>query len=109
MSTQDTRPTVEEVLDNATGYDETDALKHFDVNIETSDGIDRRPRGFLRALVFMHERRSGKKTDIALRYANNMTASDLADYFADDDEVTPDEPHTAAGKDDSGPESTPSN
>lgn len=99
MRDNDNRPTVEEVLDNATGYDERDTVEHFGVNIETSEGIDQRPRGFLRALVFMHKRHNGTKTAQALAYANNLTAVEVSEFFAEDTDAMPDEPDSAAGKD----------
>lgn len=80
------------------GFDEIAIARAFDAEIDT---LRKRPFTFLRALVFIDQRRRGKTDAEAKTAALEVTMSDLGDYFPDPEpEIDPDDPVTDAGKDD---------
>lgn len=93
------KPTMTDVCNTLTGYDEIAITKEFGrdfavlVNYPTSLG---------RALIFVLNRRDGLTDKEAKRAAMEMRLGDVNDYFADeaDDDEDPD---TAAGEGDSQP------
>lgn len=92
----DERPTIEELAESLTGFEELAIKAHFDQDLsDIKSGTM-----MLRALVFTQRVRGGEKAAEAKKYAMGLPIKALPDLFADDDEVTPDEPTTAAGKDD---------
>lgn len=96
--TQDTqdRPTLEEVAESLTGFDEIAIKTHFGFHVADETAP---PTMYARALIFVHQTRQGLKTQAAKDAALGMTLKDVGEYFADDEEVTPDEPATESGKD----------
>jgi len=92
------KPTVSDMLDSLTGFEEIAIVKHFDRNIFGLLDTDHTMAG--RALVFTAKAREGKEARHAKTEAMAMTLKQVDDYFADDenDEAMPDEPVTEAGK-----------
>lgn len=89
--------TADAMFDSLTGYDEIAVRKSFDANVVNLSQTD--PLQFLRALVFVAERRGGLKDAAALKAAQTLTLGETADYFADDpEEVDPEDPASALGK-----------
>lgn len=93
--------TVEDFLDSLTGFDEIAIEKAF--GGEVIDMMQKTPSKALRSLVFIQRRREGMKDADARTSALEMRLGDVQAFFPDDDEVTPDEPATDAGKGDSRP------
>jgi hypothetical protein len=79
------------------GYDEIAVAKTFGSDVVTLQG--QQPLTFLRALVFIHQRRDGRKDPDAKAAAMTCTLQGLNDYFADPaPEIDPDDPDTDVGK-----------
>lgn len=97
--------TADEMMESLTGFDEIFIRKHFERPIDVLGGADRLQ--FLRALIFTHYRREGEKEVSAYKAAQGLTLVEIKGYFAEDDELVPDDPVTDAGKDDETPESPP--
>lgn len=101
MTTQTSeKPTVEEMAESLTGFEELAIKAHFDATVDSFDSGTM----LLRALVFVQHTRAGMKAKDAKDAAMALTIKALPEQFAEDTEVTPDEPVTAAGKDDEQPE-----
>jgi hypothetical protein len=89
---------VNALTDALNGFDELAIGKAFSEDIST---LKNKPLMFLRALAFVDFRRAGMKDGPAYKAAMQLLSKDLADHFPDDpDEIDPDEPVTAEGKDD---------
>lgn len=96
----DQRPTIEETTDSLTGYDEIAIAKHFGDGKPWTDLAESDPLMFARSLIFVvFSREDGVKVADAKDRAMKLRVKDVQEFFADDDEVTPDEPQTEAGKD----------
>lgn len=80
-----------------TGYDEIAISKAFDADVQQ---LRTEPFRFLRALVFVHQRREGLKDREAYVAAQELPIGQLQDYFAEEPpaEMDPDTPDTPAGK-----------
>lgn len=98
MTSSVDRMTVEEMTESLTGFEEIAIKTHFGFDIGSPDGTS--GTTFLRGLIFAHLARAGQNAKDAKAGAMGLTIKAAADYFADDDEVTPDEPATEPGKDD---------
>jgi hypothetical protein len=94
-----TELTQEDMVNSLTGFDEIAITKHMGLDVYTD--AETKPIGIARCLIFVAERRDGSTDVEARNTAMNMTLKDVQEYFSDDDEVTPDEPDTDQGKDDS--------
>lgn len=91
------RPTVDELLNSLTGYDELAITKAFDKSI--FELAEQAASHYLRALIFVTELRAGKKADEAKKSVLSLTIRQAQDFFSDEpDEPTPDAPITSAGK-----------
>lgn len=89
----------DELFESLTGFDEIAINKAF--NLELGQ-IQEKPFMFMRALVFVNERRGGANDLTAHATAMNMPMSALTDYFAEvEDDLDPDDPDTESGKGDS--------
>ncbi|HET6874652.1 MAG TPA: hypothetical protein VFH70_07730 [Acidimicrobiales bacterium] len=97
-----TEITAEELFEDLTGFDEIAIGRAFGEDIAK---LRKQPFMFIRALVFIDQRRRlGLKDKAAHEAAMRLRVADLNTYFDSDDEpeeVTPDEPVTARGKDES--------
>lgn len=97
-----TNLTPDEMVHSLNGYDEIAIGKHFDAEIMA---LKKRPLTFLRALVFIDQRRKGLTDPEAKDAALLLTLSEVHDYFAEDEaEPNPEEPVTEEGKGGSPPE-----
>ena len=96
-----------EVGDSITGHDEEAIETHFGFNIYHVVGVH--PNKYRRALVFVHLRHQGIPDAEAKKTALDLTIGDAWDYFAESEEVNPEEPDTDAGKGSSQDESELSN
>lgn len=88
--------TLTEAVESFTGYDEIGFEQAFGYDLA---GLKERGTTLMRAAVFVLKRREGLPQLEAKDEAMKLPLGELQDYFADDDEVTPDEPDTPAGKD----------
>lgn len=87
-----------EMAESLNGFDEIAITKSFGISI----GEIRKQEAltFLRALVFVDQRRKGLKDPEAYEFAMLLTVGKLPHYFADEaDEPMPEEPVTDEGKD----------
>lgn len=105
------KPTVAEIADSLTGYDEDAIQQHMGVDIY--DGLVTKFVLTRRLLVFVHQTRLGATPADAVKTAKSMPSGEVVAYFGSDpEEVDDEEPETPAGKelsiDDSAPESSPS-
>lgn len=94
--------TVNEMAESLTGYDEIAIEKHMGIDVYA----DAEQKGVkaLRALVFVSQRRQGKTDAEAVKAAMNMSLKEANSYFSEDaDELIPEEPETASGKEGSQP------
>ena len=83
------------------GYDELAISKAFDADVQQLRG---EPFRFLRALVFVHQRREGLKDREAYAAAQELPIGQLQEYFAaEEPEMDPEDPVTPAGKEPSPP------
>lgn len=83
-------------FDTLTGYDELAIKARFG---ESPYRLQSEPLQFLRALIFVHRRRTGLKDAEAYIAAQDLPLSAVHGYFADDpDDLDPDHPDTDAGK-----------
>ena len=105
-----TEVTVDEVFEDLSGFDEIAIKKAFGDDVAK---LRKEPFMFIRALVFIDQRRRlALKDKAAFEAAMRLTVRQLNDYFDDDDEpdeVDDDDPVTAKGKGGNGPESGPEN
>lgn len=87
-----------------TGFDEIAITREFGEDISRlvpdKNGEGGHPFGFLRALVFVHQRREGLKDREAYKAAQEIPIGDLQSYFSDEAaaDLDPDDPDTTAGK-----------
>lgn len=78
------------------GFDELAITKQFGEDVAQ---LQPRPFTFLRALVFVHQRRDGLKDREAFQAAQELPIGVLQDYFTDEpDDLDPDDPDSPAGK-----------
>lgn len=97
MST--TTTSADDLFMSLNGFDEIGIAKAFDADVFA---LKKKPFMFLRALVFVDQKRNGANHEEAKKAALLLTIDELNDYFPEhEDEVMPDEPETEAGKDDS--------
>lgn len=91
----------DELFESFNGFDEIAVHKAFKLDLAA---MEERGFLFLRALVFVNERRGGLNDAEAYKAAMNLTQGDLTDYFPEPEpELDPDDPDTESGKDDSSP------
>lgn len=88
--------TAEEMFESLDGFEEIAIAKHFDAEI--GDLAQRKPTMFARALVFTALVRDGTPPAEAKHAAMAMPLKAVNDHFAEDNEVTPEEPETEPGK-----------
>lgn len=90
--------TATDVVRSLTGYDELAIAKHYGADVVE---LQERPLMFLRALMFVMERRGGAKDAEAYRIAMSATGAEVNDYFPDDPAHNddPESPTTELGKD----------
>jgi len=89
------KPTVDEVVESLTGYEEDEIEKRFGADINTL--LIGKPTRGLRALIFVVKARQDPKT--AYKDAMNLALKELDPFFADDgDEPMPEAPITESGK-----------
>jgi hypothetical protein len=89
----------DELFESITGFDEIAISKAFGLEIHQ---VQEKPFMFMRALVFVNERRRGANDLTAHSTAMNMTMAALTDYFAEpEEELDPNDPDTESGKGDS--------
>lgn len=100
--THRTRP---EVGDSITGHDELAVEQHLGFDIYAIVG--KQPAKYRRALIFIHLRHEGLSDEEAKKAALDLSIGEAWDYFAEVDEIDPEEPDTEAGKDSSPAESVP--
>jgi hypothetical protein len=98
-STPGSEYTAGEVAGSLTGFDEIAIRTH--LGFDPYAVAEAQPMSYLRALVFVDQRRREHTSDAAARQAAlELPARDLQDYFTEEpDEIDPDEPDTAVGKD----------
>ncbi len=105
-----TERTRTEVGDSLTGFDEIAIEKHLGYDIYAVVGVQ--PAKYRRALIFVHLRQQGTSDVDAKKAALNLPIGAAWDYFAESEEVNPEEPDTDAGKGstpvESEPQSSPS-
>lgn len=95
--------TADEFFESLTGFDELAIAKHFGAKPIALSNTD--PMWFARSLVFVAHRRGGMADAEAKKAALELTVGNVNEFFVEDeDETSPDEPVTEAGKDDSSPE-----
>lgn len=100
---QEQRPTVEEMVDSLTGFDEIAVEQAFGNDVISM--LQKNPTMGGRALVFIAKRRDGMKDPDARKAAMEMRLGEVQAYFPDEaPEVNEDEPVTAVGKGDEQPE-----
>lgn len=87
--------TVDEVMGSVTGFDEMAIEQAFGLDVY-QDGV-RKPLMTLRALVFADLRHGGASDADAKNQALGLTSKQVNEYFAQDEEIDPDEPETEAG------------
>lgn len=88
--------TADEMVESLTGFDEIAVEKHFGADVSA---LRTRPFSFIRALVFVHQRREGLTDPDARTAALSLTIGDLNGYFAEGpEEIDPEEPDTEPGK-----------
>lgn len=87
-----------DLFESLTGFDEIAIEKAFGEPLHT---LRQRPFTFVRALVFIDQKRTGLKDPEAKQAALALPMRDLNDYFPAPEpaELDPDEPDTDAGKD----------
>ena len=95
MSTTD--KTAEDLFKSLNGFDEIAVSRAFGEDLSV---LRTKPFTFVRALVFVDLRRGGAKDGDAHKQAMTLTMGELEDYFAQDEEVLPEEPTTERGKGD---------
>lgn len=93
------KPTMTEVTDSLTGYDEIAITQQFDRDFAVLLDF---PTTLGRALIFILKRRDGLTDKEAKREVMNMRLGDVNDYFAEDPDDVED-PDTTSGEDDSQP------
>lgn len=90
--------TVEEMMGSLTGFDEIAIEKAFGTEVLAL--ADHKPLQYVRALIFVDRRRSGRKDTDAFKDAQDLTLDEVNEgYFTPDVEPTPEEPVTDQGKD----------
>jgi hypothetical protein len=103
--------TAEEFFDSLNGFDEIAIKKFFGVPVSTLSGTKTQPGDpmqFMRALVFVAERRGGKGDHEAFSAAQQYSIKDVNEnYFATPPkDIDPDAPVSESGKDEPQPEQT---
>ncbi|MCA1984793.1 hypothetical protein [Nocardioides nematodiphilus] len=98
-----TELTADEFFNSLNGFDEIAIKKFFGVPINGLSGTKEKegdPMQFLRALVFVNERRSGMNDHQAFEAAQTYSIQDINEnYFAEPEiELDPDSPVTESGK-----------
>lgn len=80
------------------GFDEIAITKAFGADVAA---LRDEPFRFLRALVFVHQRRADQPDKLAYHASMTLTVEALQDYFPDPepDDLDPDDPDTDQGKD----------
>lgn len=90
----------EELFESLNGFDEITINNAFGSDVAVL--AENQPTTFLRALIFVAERRAGKPDSAAYKASMEMTTKDVAGRFTDDsDEIF--EEDTESGKDESQP------
>ena len=92
-----TDKTAEDLFKSMNGFDEIAVSRAFGEDLSV---LRAKPFTFVRALVFVDLRRGGAKDGDAHKQAMTLTMGDLEDYFAQDEEVLPEDPTTERGKGD---------
>ena len=93
------RPTMTDVVNSLTGYDEIAITKEFNRDFAV---LLEYPTTLGRALIFVLKRRDGLTDKEAKKAAMEMRLGEVNDYFEDESDNAED-PDTAAGEDDSQP------
>lgn len=94
--------TAQEMLQSLTGYEEIAIAKAFGEAV--MDLAEKDKMTFGRSLVFVAEKREGMKDPEAKDAALSLTIKQASEFFADEqDEPMPEDPVSAAGKDNSSP------
>lgn len=94
----DQKVTADEFLESMNGFDEIAIEQRFGDDVLNL--AQKQPTRFTRALVFVLLRRDGKSDAEAYQSVMEMGLGAVQNYFADEeDEVMPEEPTSAAGKD----------
>ena len=96
MSAPTTEMTGEMMFESLTGFEEIAISQHF--GHEVGQLAESKPTMFLRAMVFTHIVRGGMNPKEAKQKVMGMSLKECNGYFAEDDEINPDEPVTAAGE-----------
>lgn len=89
------RPTVVEMINSLTGYDEIAIEK----NYGGVDFFELKGLTTIRALVFVQLRRDGQADKDAKRAVLEMTVGECNAFFTEDTETDPEQPVTEPGKD----------
>lgn len=95
----DARPTMEEMAESLTGYEEIAIAKAFKI----PDYTDLPPTMLGRAMVFALLRRREVADGDAYQQVMAMTLRNVRDQFAEDQEEVPEDPETESGKEGSAP------
>ena len=90
------KPTIEEVTESLTGFDEIAIEKHF--HIDWMKIAEEKPTFLPRCLLFVLRRREGMNDPDAYNAVMGMSLKDTNDVFVDDAELDPDDPETPSGK-----------
>jgi len=77
-----TETTANETFDSLTGFDEIAIRKEFRQDVARLYEAD--AMAFIRAMVFVHQRRQGLKDPAAFQAAMEMPQRELQHYFADE-------------------------
>lgn len=102
------KPSVEEMIESLTGYDEIAIEKAFGAPV--NELAETNSSAFARSLIFIDVRRGDQPMDdkAAKHFALGLRMADVGNYFpAAEDEPVPADPTSASGKDDEQPESEP--
>lgn len=89
----------EEMFEDLNGFEEIAIARAFGTEITTL--AETKPITMLRALVFAHKRRGGATDADAKKAAMELSIKAVQEYFTEEpDEVMPEDPASAVGKDD---------
>lgn len=94
--------TVEEMTESLNGFEEIGIREAFGAPLNKLDAKDGSGM-VLRALAFVAYRREGLQHADAHKAALTLTLKEATSFFAEDNEVTPEEPETPEGKDEQRP------
>jgi hypothetical protein len=90
--------TAEDMFGSINGFDEIAIRQSFGEDVST---LRKTPFRFMRALVFIDQRRKGLRDPDAYGAAMAVTMKEIESYFAEEvPELDPEEPETEQGKDD---------